>query len=103
MKRAIERRTHPRVGVIKRVEDITYSTLRAQRPLKFRAHFNRINMQRGNPNVWTVHNSHACYQVQKIDIQVPVESVFNPGGTQPRAYFSGRGVVTIEGSTAVIR
>jgi hypothetical protein len=25
-----ERRTHPRVGVIKRVEDITYTTLRAQ-------------------------------------------------------------------------
>jgi hypothetical protein len=24
-----ERRTHPRVGVLKRVEDITYTTLRA--------------------------------------------------------------------------
>ena len=30
MKRAIERRTQPRVGVIKRVEDITYQLLRAE-------------------------------------------------------------------------
>lgn len=69
---------------------------------KFRAHFNRINMQRGNPKVWTVHNSKACYQGEKIILMVPVESVFKPNGTQPRAYFTGRGAVRMEGSTIIV-
>ena len=34
MKRAIERRQHPRVGVLKRVEDITYRLLRAEEKKK---------------------------------------------------------------------
>lgn len=59
------------------------------RRLKFRLHFNRINMQRGNPNVWTVHNSRGCFQAQKVVVMVPVESVFKKDGRQPRAYFSG--------------
>lgn len=31
------------------------------KPIKFKAHFNRINMQRGNPNVWTVHDIDNSY------------------------------------------
>jgi hypothetical protein len=30
-----ERRAHPRVGVLKRVEDITYQTLRAQQAIAY--------------------------------------------------------------------
>jgi len=59
------------------------------RRLKFRAHFNRINMQRGNPRVWTVHNSRGCFQGTEIISKVPMETVFNPTGRQPRAYFTG--------------
>jgi hypothetical protein len=74
-----------------------------KRRLKFRAHFNRINMQRGNPNVWTVHNSRACYQGKEIHLLVPVKSVFNPGGRQPRAYFEGYGHVEVVGSAVFVR
>jgi hypothetical protein len=66
------------------------------RPLKFKAHFNRINMQRGNPNVWTVHTSRACHQVEIIQINVPVRTVFNPNGKQPRAYFVGYGTIKVK-------
>jgi hypothetical protein len=56
---------------------------------KVKVHFNRINMQRGNPNVWTVHASGVCYQVASVQINVPVHTVYNPAGPQPRAFFSG--------------
>lgn len=65
------------------------------RPRKFRLHFNRINMQRGNPNVWTVHFSDRCIQARSINVKVPLETIFNPQGRQPRAYLSGKGQVEI--------
>jgi len=70
--------------------------------IKFKAHFNRINMQRGNPNVWTVHTSRACYQVQEIKIFVPVTTVFKKDGPQPRAHFDGVGEVIIHKNTAYL-
>ena len=72
------------------------------RPLKFRLHFNRVNMQRGNPNIWTVHTSKACYQAQRVVCNVDLETVFKPDGPQPRAYLSGRGHVRVSGSTVFI-
>lgn len=72
------------------------------RRLKFRAHFNRVNMQRGKALVWTVHTSRACYQVKRIRILVPTETVFNSAGRQPRAYFTGYAHVQIQGQTAVL-
>lgn len=71
--------------------------------LKFRAHFSRVNMQRGDPNVWTVYTSRGCFHGEKIVLEVPVETVFKPNGAQPRAYFTGRGVVTTEGGTIFVR
>lgn len=71
--------------------------------LKFKAHFNRVNMQRGNPNVWTVHNSRGCFQGEKIQLHVPVETVFKPNAPQPRAYFVGYGTVSMEGSVIIVR
>lgn len=58
---------------------------------KFKVHFNRINMQQGNPNVWTVHFSNQCVQVPSLTIIGAVETVFKPKARQPRAYFSGYG------------
>ena len=40
----------------------------------FRYHFNRINMQRGDPRVWTVHTRGQCIQTEQIRCKVPVES-----------------------------
>ena len=73
-----------------------------KRRLKFRLHFNRINMQRGNPNVWTVHNSHGCFQAKEIEVLVPIKTIFNPQGKQPRAYFSGYGFIRYEGKTLFV-
>lgn len=70
--------------------------------LKFKAHFNRVNMQRGNPRVWTVHNSQGCFQGQAIRILVPTETVYKPNGAQPRAYFTGYGYVSMDGETVVV-
>jgi hypothetical protein len=74
-----------------------------EKPRKFKLHFNRINMQRGNPNVWTIHFSNQCVQVEHVVVLGSMHTVFKPGATQPRAFFSGRGVVTVEGNTATLR
>jgi hypothetical protein len=74
--------------------------------LKTRLHFNRINMQRGNPNVWTAHNSHGCFQAEKLvvmhDGKVVAETVFSPTAKQPRAYFVAHGNVKYKGGTAIV-
>ena len=69
------------------------------RPLKTKVHFNRVNMFRKSLNVWTAHNSRGCFQGEKIVMQVPMETVFNPEGRQPRAYFTGKARIRIEGTT----
>lgn len=65
--------------------------------MKLRIHFNRVNMQRGSPNVWTVHTSRACYQGRRVRIGIPLETVFKPLARQPRAYFVGYGQVRQRG------
>lgn len=57
---------------------------------KFYFHFNRVNMQRNNPNVWTVHWGGRCIQVRQVKCNAPVDSKFNPTGRQPRAFFEGK-------------
>ena len=78
----------------------------SSKKLKTRLHFNRVNMQRGNPNVWTAHNSRGCFQAQKLTImhdgKVVAETVFAPEAKQPRAYFVTQGNVKYKGSTAII-
>jgi len=68
-----------------------------KRKLKTKLHFNRINMQRGDPRVWSAHTSKACHGTEKIvivrDGEVLLETVFNPGGSQPRAYLQMQGCV----------
>ena len=69
----------------------------------FRAHFNRINMQRGNPNVWTVHMRNTCYQVASIEFQCPVRTLYKADGRQPRAVLVGKAYLHISGDTAILR
>jgi len=59
-------------------------------------------MQRGNPNVWTVHNSRGCFQGEEVITTVSMKTVFNKDGRQPRAYFVGRGRVSIQDSKIYI-
>lgn len=68
----------------------------------FRLHFNRINMQRGSKNVWTVHVSNKCIPSEKVECFVPVTTVFNPKGKQPRAFLKGLGEVWINKNTVYI-
>lgn len=55
----------------------------------FFAHFNRINMVRKLPQVWTVHFRGTCYQVKGIEFKVPTITRFVPEGKQPRATMRG--------------
>jgi hypothetical protein len=64
-------------------------------------------MQRGKSEVWTAHNSKACYQANKLQIVhngvVLLETEFKPEAKQPRAYFKCKANVEYKGDgTAVI-
>jgi hypothetical protein len=59
---------------------------------KFFAHFNRIAMQRNEPNKWTIHWRGTCYPATNIEFNVPVHTVFRPYGRQPRARLIGMAV-----------
>lgn len=59
-------------------------------------------MQRGNPNVWTVHQARTCHQVEKIVSSIELETIFSEKGRQPRAYFTGYGSVRVSNNIAYI-
>lgn len=69
----------------------------AKSKLKTKLHFNRVNMQRGKPEVWTAHNSHGCFQAKKLvlmhDGKIVAETCFLPKARQPRAFFIAHGQV----------
>jgi predicted HAD superfamily Cof-like phosphohydrolase len=81
-------------------------TKRLSRPLKMRLHFNRVNMQRGNPKVWTASSSQRCMQATKILIQhkgkTILETIFSPESRQPRAYLVTYARMKVRGSTAIV-
>lgn len=70
---------------------------------RFFAHFNRVNMVRGLPNVWTVHFRGECIQGEAIEFRVPCITRYVPKGKQPRATLRGdahnvrvlRGVIVV--------
>jgi hypothetical protein len=68
------------------------------RRYRFFAHFNRINMQRGNPNVWTLHFRGMCFQAESIKFNVPITTDFKPNGRQPRATLRGECHVVLSSS-----
>lgn len=57
---------------------------------KFFSHFNRVNMFRKDPKVWTVHFRGTCYQGKEISYHVVTSTEYKPEGRQPRARIVGR-------------
>jgi len=74
----------------------------SDKPIKFKLHFNRVNMQRKKKTVWTVRTSKACYQVEQVKCYVSLVTTFNPDGAQPRAFLSGYAYVYVHGKTAYL-
>lgn len=74
----------------------------ADRPRMAIVHFNRIAMQRGWPEVWTVHTSQGCFNVLEVRMRCPMDSIFNPNGRQPRAKFKGKAFVQITRGVATL-
>lgn len=65
----------------------------SMRARKFKVHFNRINMQRGLPTVWTIHMSDRCIPATQVVMDIPVVTHYDPVHDQPRAWFQGNGFV----------
>lgn len=65
-------------------------------------HFNRVAMQRGQDEVWTVRNSEGCFGVLEVRFNTPMRSVFNKNGRQPRAKFKGLAKLVIVSGTAYL-
>lgn len=73
------------------------------RPVKFRLHFNRINMQRRRPTIWTVHTHNLCIPASHVHVNVPLDTEYKgPDAPQPRAFFTGRGIITQKGTEVYI-
>lgn len=75
---------------------------------KFRAHFNRVNMQRKDSRVWTVHFRGKCIQCEGIRFELveggPIHTLYNPLGKQPRATLNGFATqVRLEKGVAVVK
>jgi hypothetical protein len=74
--------------------------------MKVKLHFNRVNMQRGEPEVWTAHTYKQCNQANEVVIRhngVEIgKTVYNPTSEQPRAYVEFHGNVnTIDNVTYI--
>ncbi len=65
-------------------------------------HFNRIAMQRGEAEVWTVHNSLGCFNVIEVRMNCPMHTVYAPNGRPPRAKFKGTARLIIVNSVAYL-
>jgi hypothetical protein len=76
------------------------------RKLKTRIHFNRVNMQRKDPRVWSAHTSKACNMAEKVIVMHNgtkiLETIYNPEGKQPRAFMVAHGNVRFEGDVAIV-
>lgn len=74
--------------------------------LKTKIHFNRINMQRKDPRVWSAHTSKSCNPSEKIVVKhngvTVLETVYNPDSRQPRAFMVVTGSITHEGTTTIV-
>ncbi len=66
-------------------------------------HFNRINVARKDPDIWTVHMSDRCIQTREVDIRVPLQSIYRgPNARQPRAYFKGKAIVDVRRGKVIL-
>lgn len=64
------------------------------KPRVFSLHFNRLGNSRNSPDIWTVHLSDRCIHTRRVEVGVPVETIYKgPNASQPRAYLKGKGRV----------
>lgn len=76
--------------------------------VKIRLHFNRVNMQRHDPRVWSAHTHKSCNGATEVSIQyagkVIGRTVYKPEAQQPRAYveFAGRVETDAQGHTIIV-
>jgi hypothetical protein len=74
--------------------------------MKVKLHFNRINMSRKLPQVWSAHTHVCCNGSKEVFIRhggkIIGKTVFNPEGRQPRAYIEFFGEVNYENEKAII-
>ena len=76
------------------------------KPRVFRLHFNRFGAKRHAQDVWTVHVTGACIHAKKVDVRVPVETIYKgDSAPQPRAFLRGKGVVTchLDGTVSITK
>lgn len=65
-----------------------------KKPRVFWLHFNRFGAKRGTKDAWTVHLSDRCIQTPKVEVRVPIETIYKGDmAPQPRAFLRGRGIV----------
>lgn len=80
--------------------------VKPERKLATKLHFNRVNMQRKDPRVWSAKNSRACHQATKLIIkhngEIIAETVYEPEARQPRAYFAVRASIKYKGDVAIV-
>lgn len=75
----------------------------------FRVHFNRIAMQRGDPNVWSVQLSDRCLHGREVSMfglfrlinQLTTE-YHSDRKQNPKAFFRGKGIVRQRGGRIFI-
>lgn len=75
--------------------------------MKVKIHFNRINMQRKDPRVWSAHTSKSCNMSEIVEIRhegkVIAKIVFNPTKKDnPKAWIEMSGNITQEGGITVV-
>ena len=68
----------------------------------FWLHYNRFGQKRGE-KVWTVHLSNQCIATKKVEVKVPVETIYKgDSARQPRAFLRGRGTIKVYPNRVVI-
>lgn len=72
----------------------------SQRKYVFWFHYNKPESLKRGRNVLTVHYRKRCLMVEHIDCKVPITTKHR--SAQPRCVLTGKGVVTIDGNTAII-
>ena len=75
--------------------------------MKVKIHFNRVNMQRKDPRVWSAHTSKSCNMSEVVEIRhkgkVVARTVFQPDKkSNPRAWVEAYGNVSYEGNLTVV-
>lgn len=75
--------------------------------MKVKLHFNRVNMQRKDPRIWSAHTSRACNPSENVVVMrdgvIVARTIFQPEKKDnPRAWIELYGDVTIKDGVTVV-